>query len=464
METTELHYLSIAEAAELIKRHQVSPAELTRSLLDRIEGLDQQLHAFATLTAERAMEEARAAEADILRGDYKGPLHGIPIALKDLFATKGVLTTANSHVLLEWVPDEDATCVARLSRAGTVLLGKLVLHEFAFGGPSFKAPFPPARNPWNLEHTPGGSSSGSATAVAAGLCMGSLGSDTGGSVRLPAGQCGIVGLKPTYGRVSRHGVVPLSWSLDSCGPMTRTVEDAGIMLQAIAGYDPRDSASSRAHVPDYSKALRPDVQGIVLGVPRRYFYDSDQVHPETISAVEDAIKLLESLGAKTKAVDIPSIDYIGPAWNSIALSEAYAYHEANVKSQPQNFGEYVAPRLRAGACYSAADYIQAQRVKTLVNSELADVMTQVDALITPTSAEPADRFDEFNPNKALQLSLTRPFNFTGMPAVSVSCGFTSDRLPIGLQIVGRYFDESTVLRIAHTYERNTLWHQERPPV
>jgi len=464
METTALHYLTIAEAAEAIQKHAVSPVELTRAFLDRIEALNGQLDAFITVTGESALKEARAAEGAILRGDYRGPLHGIPIALKDLYATHGVRTTAHSRVLLEWVPGEDATTVTLLKQAGTVLLGKLAMHEFAFGGPSLQGPFPPARNPWNPAHIPGGSSSGSGAAVAAGLCMGSLGSDTGGSIRGPASLCGIVGLKPTYGRVSRYGVVPLSWSLDHCGPMTWTVQDTALMLQAIAGYDPKDAASSKAPVPDYSRALRDDVKGTVVGIPRRYFFDREQVHAETLAAVESAIKLLEDLGARTKDVDIPSLDYLAGAWNCITMSEAYAYHEAKVKAQPQNFGEYILPRVRAGAFYSAADYLQAQRVRTLVQQEFAQVMTEVDALITPTSVQPAERFDEFDPYGPLRRSFTRVFNFTGMPAISICCGFSSSGLPIGLQIAGRTFDEPTVLRIAYTYERNTAWRQKRPPV
>jgi aspartyl-tRNA(Asn)/glutamyl-tRNA(Gln) amidotransferase subunit A len=457
-----LHYLTIAEAAEAIQKHEVSPLELTRTFLERIDALDQQLNAFITVTAESALQEARAAEAAILRGDYQGPLHGIPIALKDLYATKGIRTTAHSRVLQAWVPDEDATAVVRLKQAGTVLLGKLAMHEFAFGGPSLKGPFPPARNPWNLDHLPGGSSSGSGTAVAAGLCMGSLGSDTGGSIRGPASLCGIVGLKPTYGRVSRYGVVPLSWSLDHCGPMTWTVRDTAIMLQAIAGYDPKDPASSKTSVPDFARALREDVKGTVVGVLRRDFFDPEQVHPETLAAVESALKLLEDLGAKTKAVDIPSLDYVGAAWNCITMSEAYAYHEANLKTQPQNYGEYILPRVRVGAFYSVADYLQAQRVRTLLQHEFAQVMNEVDVLITPTSLQPAERFDEFDPSSPLRRSFTRIFNFTGMPAISICCGFTASGLPIGLQIAGRAFDEAMVLRVAHTYERHSAWRQQRP--
>lgn len=464
MEATALHYLTIAEAAEAIQKHEISPVELTRMFLDRIDALNDQLHAFITVTKDSALQEARVAEAAVLHGDYQGPLHGIPIALKDLYATKGILTTAHSRVLQSWVPDEDATAVVRLRQAGTVLLGKLSMHEFAFGGPSLKGPFPPARNPWNSDHVPGGSSSGSGAAIAAGLCLGSLGSDTGGSIRGPASLCGIVGLKPTYGRVSRYGVVPLSWSLDHCGPMTWTVQDTAIMLQAIAGYDPKDSASSRAPVPDYARALREDVKGIVIGVPRRYFFDPDTVHPETLAAVESAIKVLEELGAKTKAVDFPSLNHVGGAWNCITMSEAYAYHEAKVKTQPQNFGEYILPRVRAGAFYSAADYLQSQRVRTLVQQEAGQVMSEVDALITPTSTQPAERLDAFDPLGSLRRSLTRFFNFTGMPAISICCGFTSSGLPIGLQIAGRSFDEPTVLRIAHTYERSTPWRQKRPPL
>ena len=304
-----LHYLTIAEASELIHQHELSPVELTRTLLDRIQTLDAQLNAYITVAAESALKEARIAERAIIRGDYIGPLHGIPVAHKDIRATKGIRTTAHSRVLLDWVPEEDATAVARLKEAGSILLGKLACHEFATGGPRLDKPFPPARNPWNLDHVPGGSSSGSGAALAAGLCMGSLGTDTGGSMRYPASACGIVALKPTFGRVSRYGVIPLSWSLDYCGPMARTVPDVALMLQVVAGHDPKDPFSTRTPIPDYSAALNKDIHGMVLGVPNRVF-GPGPVEAETMAAFENALRALEQLGAKTRRLDIPALEYV----------------------------------------------------------------------------------------------------------------------------------------------------------
>src|SRR5262245_27399195 len=324
---TELCYLTIREAGQLLKRRELSPVELTRAFLDRIEALDGKLQAFITVLPQRAMAAARTAEAEMLRGEYRGPLHGIPIALKDLYDTQGIRTTASSRVMANRVPTEDATTTARLAAAGSILLGKLAMHEFALGGPDPTCGFPLARNPWNLEHIPGGSSSGSGAAVAAGLCMGSLGSCTGGSIRGPASYCSIVGLKPTYGRVSRYGVVPLSWTLDHCGPMTWTVEDTAIMLQSIAGYDPKDPTSSRAPVPDYTASLMEDVKGMTIGVPRHFFFaDDPNINRETLSVVETALKTLQELGAHVIEVKIPSLQYAAAVQPVIMLSEAFAYH------------------------------------------------------------------------------------------------------------------------------------------
>ncbi|MBI2886972.1 MAG: Asp-tRNA(Asn)/Glu-tRNA(Gln) amidotransferase subunit GatA [Chloroflexi bacterium] len=463
---SELHYLTIRQAADLIRDHKLSPVELTRAFLDRIAALNGKLNAYITVAGESALAEARTAEAEILRGDQRGPLHGIPIALKDLYATKGLLTTAHSRLLMEWVPEEDSTAAAKLREAGAVLLGKLAMHEYAFGAPHFNGPFPPARNPWDTERIPGGSSSGSGTAVAAGLCMGSLGSDTGGSIRGPASFCGIVGLKPTYGRVSRYGVVPLSWTLDHCGPMTWTVEDTVLMLQAIAGHDARDPASSRAPVPDYSSALLEDVRGLVIGVPRHYFFKPEEVHAETLAAVDAAIAVLKGRGAEVREVEIPSLKHAGATSRVILTAEAYAYHEANVKARPQDYGEVLRDRITLGGLYSAADYIQALRWRAVIQQEVSQALMEVDVLATPTSAQPAGRFEESASlmNTLRRPGFTGPFNLTGLPAISVCCGFNSDGLPIGLQIAGRPFDEATVLRVGHTYEKATPWREKRPPV
>ena len=465
MGSTDLHYLTIAEATELIRNHQLSPVELTRAHLERIESLDPHLHAYITVTADRALKEARMAEGAILSGDHRGPLHGIPLGIKDLYDTKGVRTTAHSMVLWERVPEEDATAVARLTQAGTVLLGKLAMFEFAAGGPSPKTPVPPARNPWHLDYTTAGSSSGSAAAVAAGLSMGTLGSDTGGSIRNPSARCGIVGIKPTYGRVSRFGALRTSWSLDHFGPMARTVQDTTLLLQAISGYDPKDPGSSRVTVPDYSLALNKDIKGMVLGVHRNHYFDHGTVHHEVLAAVEKAIGALEELGARTRLVDIPSLEYVAAAGNCIQKAEAYVYHMDMLRNHPEDYGPNVLTSVRSGALYSAVDYIQAQRVKSLVKEEYDRVLTEVDALVTPTMAQPPERYEEYDAHRAGEAPyFPRLCSFLGVPAISVPCGLTSEGLPIGLQIAGRSFDEPTILRIAHAYERSTPWHQKHPPV
>ena len=464
--TTDLHFLTIREAGDLLRERKLSPVELTRALLDRIEALDGTLRAYITILSESAMAEARRAEAEILRGDYTGPLHGIPIALKDLYDTKGVRTTAGSRVLADRVPDEDATTTARLKAAGSVLLGKLALHEFALGGPDPTCGFPLAKNPWNLEHIPGGSSSGSGTGIAAGLCLGTLGSCTGGSIRGPAAHCGIVGLKATYGRVSRYGVIPLSWTLDHCGPLTWTVEDTAIMLQAIAGFDPADPTSSRAPVPDYSASLNEDIQGLRVGVPRHYFFSDDPaISPDTLAVTETALEALEDLGAHVEEITVPSLEYASAAQPVIMLSEAFAYHEGNLRSRPTDFGEMCRARFRIGGLFSGGEYIQAQRVRKVMRHEFAEALKGVDVIASPTMSVPAPRFDESDSiTMSHAPSFTGPYNLTGMPAISVPCGFTPAGLPVGLQIAGKPFDEPTVLRAAYAYEQSARWFETRPPV
>jgi aspartyl-tRNA(Asn)/glutamyl-tRNA(Gln) amidotransferase subunit A len=466
MTRTELCYLSIREAGALLKSGQLSPVELTRAFLDRIAQLDGKLQSYISVLHDQAMATARTVEAELLRGDYRGPLHGIPIALKDLYDTKGIRTTASSRVLARRVPTEDATTTARLAAAGSILLGKLAMHEFALGGPDPSCGFPLARNPWNLDHIPGGSSSGSGTAVAAGLCMGSLGSCTGGSIRGPAAYCSIVGLKPTYSRVSRYGVVPLSWTLDHCGPMTWTVEDSAIMLQAIAGQDPKDPTSSRAPVPDYTAGLQEEVKGLRIGVPRHFFFANDpRIDRETLAVVETALKAYEDLGAHLEEVTIPMLQYAGIAQPIIMLSEAFTYHERLLRSTPQEFGDMVRARFRVGALFSGADYVQAQRVRNVLKRECAQVLQRVDVLASPTMSTPAPAFAGIDAmSTARRPSFTGPYNLTGMPAISVPCGFTSAGLPVGLQLAGKPFDEPTVLRAAYTYQQHARWFEQRPPV
>jgi aspartyl-tRNA(Asn)/glutamyl-tRNA(Gln) amidotransferase subunit A len=466
MTQTPLYYLTIGEASALLRHRQLSPVELTRAFLDRISHLDSTLKAYITVLPERALAAARVAEAEILQGHHKGPLHGIPIALKDLYDTKGIRTTASSRVMADRIPTEDATTTARLEAAGAILLGKLAMHEFALGGPDPSNGFPLARNPWHLDHIPGGSSSGSGTAVAAGLCMGSLGSCTGGSIRGPAAYCSIVGLKATYSRVSRYGVVPLSWSLDHCGPMTWTVADSAIMLQAIAGYDPKDPTSSPASVPDYTAALREDVSGLTIGVPRHFFFaDDPQIDRDTLTVVDRALTELQALGARIETVTIPMLAYSGAAQPVIMLSEAFAYHEQNLRRRPEAFGEMVRARFRTGGLFTSSDYVQAQRVRNVLKRECAEVLQRVDVLVSPTMSSPAPTFASMDAmTTARRPSFTGPYNLTGMPAISVPCGFTPSGLPVGLQIAGKPFDEPTVLRVAHTYERHARWFEHRPSV
>ena len=463
---SELYFLTIHQASELIRSRQLSPVELTRACLDRIEQTDNRLHSFILTLADEALKDARVAESEVLSGNYRGPLHGIPFALKDLYDTAGVKTTSGSKVDIDRVPSEDATTTARLKAAGGILLGKLAMHEFALGGPDWTTPFEPARNPWNLDHITGGSSSGSGSSVASGQCLGALGSCTGGSIRGPASLCGIVGLKPTYGRVSRFGVVTLSWSQDHAGPMTWTVEDTAYMMQAIAGHDPRDPTSSRAPVPDYSLSLREDIRGVRLGLSRHYFFDPDpSVDPEVVATVEKAVSVMEDLGAHVEEVSLPSLEHVRAANSVIMVSEAYAYHEPNLKTRPQDFGEIVRGRFRVGALMSAADYLQAQRVRTMARREFASVMKEVDLLVTPTMTQPAAAFEGYDPSSTVRgRSFTAPFNVTGLPAISVPCGFTEDGLPIGLQIAGKPFDEPGVIQAAYTYQQHAGWYNTRPPI
>ncbi len=463
---TQLHYLSIRQAGELIQRGELSPVELTRACLDRIQATDDRLHSFILLLADEALAQARTAEAEVLRGAYKGPMHGIPFALKDLYDTAGVRTTAGSQVDIDRVPSEDATTTARLKEAGGILLGKLAMHEFALGGPDWTTPFEPARNPWNLDHVTGGSSSGSGSSVASGQCLGALGSCTGGSIRGPASLCGIVGLKATYGRVSRFGVVTLSWSQDHAGPMTRTVEDTAFMLQAIAGHDPRDPTSSRAPVPDYSRSLREDIRGVKIGLPRHYFFDDDpSVSREVVAKVEQAVAVLEELGAHVEEVTLPSLDYVRAANSVIMVSEAFAYHEPNLKTRPQDFGQIVRGRFRIGGLMSASDYLQAQRVRTWARRDFAEVMKTVDYLVTPTMTQPAPAFEGYDPISTTRgKSFTAPFNVTGLPAISVPCGFSESGLPIGMQIAGKPFDEPGVIQAAYTYQQYAGWHEVKPTI
>jgi aspartyl-tRNA(Asn)/glutamyl-tRNA(Gln) amidotransferase subunit A len=464
--TDDLCYLTITAAAAGLRRKEFSPLELTMACVQRIEAIDGKLHSFITLTADRALKQAREEEKDLHSGNDRGPLHGIPIALKDLYATKGIRTTCHSAVLEQWIPDHDATAVTKLQEAGTILLGKLGMHEFAFGGPSVDAPFPAVCNPWNTAHIPGGSSSGSGAALAAGLCYGALGSDTGGSIRTPSSHCGIVGIKPTYGRVSRYGVVPLSWSLDHAGPMARSVEDCAILLQAIAGYDAKDPASANLAVPDFRAGFRDGIKGLRVGVPRANWFDENKgIDPETEAVFDNALKTLESLGAVIIEIDGKAFSNARKANQTILVCEAYAYHEKTLQATPMKFGSSVRRRMLEGAFLSAADYITAQRARSELNEQIRTNFLRVDVFATPSAPRPPEAFESMDPNEQnLRPNFTNPFNLTGLPAISVPCGFTSGNLPVGLQIVARPFEEATCFRVAHACEQATEWHTKRPPI
>ncbi|RMF89787.1 MAG: Asp-tRNA(Asn)/Glu-tRNA(Gln) amidotransferase subunit GatA [Nitrospinota bacterium] len=468
MTENELMQYTIGKLASLFQARALSPVEVTQALLARIDRLDKRVNAFITVLAEQALEAARDAEAAIMRGDYRGPLHGIPFAVKDIFATQGVRTTCASKVWPDRIFPVDATVIERLQQAGAVLLGKLNMHEFAMGATSTSSHYGPVRNPWDLERVPGGSSGGSAAAIAATLALGTLGTDTGGSVRIPASLCGIVGLKPTYGRVSRHGVVTLSWSLDHVGPMTRTVEDAALMLQVMAGKDPQDPTTSSLPVPDYRAALEEDLRGITLGIPTDSFFT--EVDAEVESAVSDAVQLLQGLGAAVEAISLPHIELAHPVGTIISSTEAYTYHEPFLQRQVQDYQPDVRDRLLIGASLLASDYVRAQQYRNLFRREVSQVMRRVDAIVTPTTPIPAPKIGEKTvtirgkEEEVLKIlsRLTRPWNLTGQPVISLPCGFTQSGLPIGLQIVGKAFAETTILRIAHAYERHTPWHEQRP--
>jgi len=461
----------MADLGRLIATKQVSPVEVVRAHLDRIAALDSKLRAFITVCADSALESARAAEADLMAGRVVGRLHGVPWAPKDLYSTRGVRTTGGSKILADSVPSEDATVVARLARAGAILLGKLNMHEFAYGPEGLNAHYGDARNPWSADthRITGGSSSGSGAAVAAGLAPGSLGSDTGGSIRIPASLCGITGLKPTYGRVSRAGVLPLAWSMDHVGPMTRSARDCALMLSAIAGYDPADPTTSVLPVPDYGAALTGDVKGLRVGLLRAHF--TDAAAADVRAAVEASAKQLEQAGAVVDEVNLTQVMHVATGAAAIVASEALAYHAPWMRSRPQDYQPDVRERLRLGAFVNGARYVRAQQIRALVAREVDEALARRDVLLAPATPLVAPVLGEREtalgdgPSdvRAALLRCARPFNFSGHPACAAPCGFSPGGLPIGLQIVGRPFDEATVLRVVDAYQRMTDWHTRRPP-
>lgn len=465
---TELTDLSLREASDLLHRRALSPVELTDAYLGRIERLNPALNAYLTITADAARAAARQADAELGGGVDRGPLHGIPLGLKDLIATAGVRTTAGSKILADWVPDEDATVVRRLREAGAVVLGKCAMTEFAMSHPH-NPHYGPTRNPWDLDCVPGGSSSGSGAAVAGGLAVAALGSDTACSIRQPAAYCGTVGLRPTVGRVSTVGVVPLSWSLDTIGPLARTVEDAALVLAAIAGADPADPLGPPpVPVPDYRAALGAGLQGVRVGVPRAYFWD--RLDAEVAAAVEAALELLAQLGATVQDVALPGLEEALEARLTVQWVEALMVHETWLRERPDDYGSEVRDRLPRGVGVSGVGFVQAERRVARFVAEVHALLETVDVLVTPTTPTPAWRFDTptvtiggvEEPHRQFGQRLTVPFTALTGPSLSVPCGFTASGLPIGLQIAGRRFDEPTVLRVGHAYERATPWHTRRP--
>jgi aspartyl-tRNA(Asn)/glutamyl-tRNA(Gln) amidotransferase subunit A len=461
----DLATLTLKQSADLIRRREASPVELTQACLNRVDKYNPSINAFITITRDQALATAREMEAEQKSGKWRGPLHGIPIALKDNIDTAGTRTTAASGVFKDRVPAEDAEVVVRLKKAGAILLGKLNLHEFALGGTSAVTFFGPVHNPWALDRVPGGSSGGSAAAIAADLCIGTLGTDTGGSIRIPASLCGIVGFKPTYGRVSNRGVIPMSWTLDHVGPMCKTVEDAAIMLGVIAGYDPLDPASVDTPVADYSRAIRTPTSKLRVGVPRTPFFEG--LNPEVAKAVEAAIDVLRKLVANVKDVQVPVTGNIADVWNP----EIYAYHAPWITKTPELYQQATRNLIQRGDDGKSAAYAQARHEVDVVRREIKKVFADVDVLVTPTQRgvaqlivpqQPAANAPRGGAAGGGGLVNTGAFDIYGLPTISIPCGFSTSGLPIGLQISGAHFAESTVIALAHAYEQATEWHLKRP--
>jgi aspartyl-tRNA(Asn)/glutamyl-tRNA(Gln) amidotransferase subunit A len=457
----DLHFLTIAEASRLIAAKKLSPVELTEAYLTRIAALDGQLDSFVTLTADRARAEAKAAEAEIAAVGARGPLHGIPYCLKDIFDTAGIRTTAMSKLLADNVPARDSCCGERLIAAGGVMLGKNATWEFAHGGPSWDVLFPPARNPWDREHSPAGSSSGSGAAVAAGISPATLGSDTGGSIRGPAAANGIAGLKPTYGLVSRRGVIPNCFSHDHAGPLAWTSEDVAILLQIIAGHDPEDPASADVAIPDYRAALTGDVKGLVIGVPWAWF-EQLPLSAATAKAFDDALGVYKSLGAEIRPVELPPLKDFDNTKKVIAVAELFTIHAHDLRTRPELFGASLRYRIIAGGLVRAEEYILAMRARTDLARAMQQVVATVDVIMLPTQ-EPAGKLQPEDPATLFtKTSFTTPFNVGGNPALSICNGYAENGLPFSLQIVGKLFDDATVLKAGDAYERVTPWRGKRP--
>ena len=477
MEKTDIAFLSAAELSRLIKRKEVSPVEATEAYLERIDRVDGKLNSYITVCHEEALEAARQAEQAITRGDYLGPMHGIPVSVKDQFNTKAIRTTGGSTILAEHVPDEDATVIAKLREAGAILLGKLNMSEFAMGD-ALHHPYGTPHNPWDLERSPGTSSSGSAAATAAFLCATSLGEDTGGSIRGPASFCGLVGLRPSQGRISRYGMLGAVWSMDTPGPISRTVEDCAMTLGAIAGYDPKDPYTWNTPVPDYGHEPDGNIKGIKVGVISERVH-SDMVEPDIKGGVIKAIALLGEQGAEVETVSLPLEDHGYVIFNAIHKTELASIHHRWIRERLKDFDHNIQIRQIIGSITPAQAYYKAQKLRSLLRQQTLELLKRVDVLVLPTSSIPASIISTSavvsSKEDAKAALFPRRFltgaSLAGLPAISVPCGFTSSQppgsggamLPFGLQIVGRPFEEGTVMKVAHAYERNTTWHTMRPP-
>jgi aspartyl-tRNA(Asn)/glutamyl-tRNA(Gln) amidotransferase subunit A len=447
--------LTIAEAAQRIKTRELSPVELVSGLLERITNAEPAIHAFITLTAEQAVAQAIVAEDEIARGHYRGPLHGIPIGLKDIYQTAGIRTSGHSRVFMDYVPDEDAAAWTKLREAGAILMGKLATHELAHGGPSFDLPWPPARNPWNPAHFTGGSSSGSAAAVAAGFVLGAMGSDTGGSIRTPASLCGISGIKPTFGLVSRHGVIPNSFSLDHCGPMACTAEDCAIMLDVVAGHDDRDRSSARGPRRSYRAGLRTNLRGVRIGVVRHFWENDCPANTELIAATEQAIRVLQGLGAEVSEIRLRPVRDFYDVWNMIEAPETFSIHRKALTEQPHDFGSVFLERTLLACLIESSDYVRAQQARGRIVDEMQPFWRTCDALLT-AGAGPAPVLTA-NMAQWPAPNVFSPFALVGAPAVVCNAGFSERGLPMSIQLAGKPFEDAALLGIAHAYEMAAGW-------
>ena len=470
MKTDELILNPIKALAPLLKAKEVSPVELTQAFLDRIDQLDSKLRGYITVCREEALASARNAEGEIARGGYRGPLHGIPIGLKDQFFTRGIRTTAGSRIHADFVPQEDSTVVERLNRAGTILLGKHNMAEFALGGTRVH-PYGSPRNPWDPERIPGHSSSGSGVAVAASMCTAAMGEDTGGSGRIPAAACGIVALRPTYGRISRHGVFPVCWTMDCASPMTKSVEDCAIVLKAIAGHDPKDRMSSYEPVPDYLATIKSGVKGMRVGVIKE-LVPPESAHPDVREAFQRSTQVFENLEARVVEVSIPLIPLAAPFFVAICDTDGAYVHFDSIRTRPELYDSATRNRLRSASLVSAGIYNRAQQARHLMRQQMEAALQQCDVLLSPMHYAPAPKIEEENvvfyskedviKRQFGARSFTTPNSLTGMPALCLPCGFTSEGMPISIQLGGRPFEEETVFRAAYAFESSTEWHARRP--